>query len=771
MTTNQAIFYLGTTNGVIQTKTNNYTHVVQGFEAPMGVAHDSTGGRFFKGALDEIGIWNRTLSGAEIAQILANGINGGSLNGARPSPAPGTFTWTGSSDVYWTNTTNWATNALPGAANTVFFNDSAAGNLSTQITTNFAVAGINISGGIRGVGIAGTNTLTIGAGGVNITNSYASLTLAVPTALSAGQTWTVPNGTLTLSAALTGSGNPSLIKAGSGSLNLNNANSYGGALNIAGGTVSLPAGWTSPSLVGNVGVASNATLVFASHPYSYSANNYTTNAGTVVVNGDSHCANLVLTGGEVSGSGGLRVGTYWGSGGSYTAKASSRSATIAIGWISLYATSPTFTVENGTADPDLLISTPIKDGANGTANFTKSGAGTLTLSQPNTYTGNTTNNQGTLRLTDNDNILPTTTSLNVASGATLTLNNIHQTVAGLWGAGSINLGSGSLTVATANNTTFTGIISGTAGAYGDSDTLFSPPGGLAKDGAGKLTLTRNQTFSGETWLLGGTLALNNAGAISFSTNIVLSSGTTLDVSTRTDGSLNLAAGQTLKGFGTVSGKVAVGAGATLSPGGSAGTLATGAQTWSGGGSYVWEISDPNNPSAHDLVAITGTLNLQASAANPFTIKITSLASAETPGPLTGFDNTSSYQWTLATATGGVLNFNPNAFILDVSAFGNSLGGGTFNLAVSGNALVLNFRPYPPSAPLITGAAALPGTGFSLSGTGIANQVWIFSAASNLIAPVTWTPLATNAADGSGFFQFVDIQATNFPQRFYRVATP
>ena len=39
------------------------------------------------------------------------------------------------------------------------------------------------------------------------------------------------------------------------------------------------------------------------------------------------------------------------------------------------------------------------------------------------------------------------------------------------------------------------------------------------------------------------------------------------------------------------------------------------------------------------------------------------------------------------------NFNPNAFILDASAFGNSLGGGTFNLAVAGNALVLNFRPY------------------------------------------------------------------------------
>jgi hypothetical protein len=66
---------------------------------------------------------------------------------------------------------------------------------------------------------------------------------------------------------------------------------------------------------------------------------------------------------------------------------------------------------------------------------------------------------------------------------------------------------------------------------------------------------------------------------------------------------------------------------------------------------------------------------------------------------------------------------------------------------------------------------LPASGFVLSGTGIANQVWVISAASNLNLPVSWVPLATNAADGNGVFSFTDSQATNCPQRFYRVLAP
>ena len=212
--------------------------------------------------------------------------------------------------------------------------------------------------------------------------------------------------------------------------------------------------------------------------------------------------------------------------------------------------------------------------------------------------------------------------------------------------------------------------------------------------------------------------------------------------------------------------------AALAPGDNVpGTLTTGAETWYGGGTCVWQISDPVNSSGRDLLSISGALNVQAIPANKFVIRLVSLAPDSTPGLLNGFNNQSNYQWTIATATGGLLNFNPAAFTIDASGFGNPLAGGTFSLSQAGNALVLNFQPYPPPAPLITGNTSLPGGGFALSGTGIANQVWIFSAASNLIPPVAWTPLATNTANGAGFFQFVDDLATNYPQRFYRLLAP
>jgi hypothetical protein len=45
------------------------------------------------------------------------------------------------------------------------------------------------------------------------------------------------------------------------------------------------------------------------------------------------------------------------------------------------------------------------------------------------------------------------------------------------------------------------------------------------------------------------------------------------------------------------------------------------------------------------------------------------------------------------------------------------------------------------------------------------------AATNLAAPVFWQFVTNTTSDVNGFFQFVDPQATNFPQRFYRVIAP
>ena len=249
----------------------------------------------------------------------------------------------------------------------------------------------------------------------------------------------------------------------------------------------------------------------------------------------------------------------------------------------------------------------------------------------------------------------------------------------------------------------------------------------------------------------------------------------LDVTGRADGSLNLGAGQALQGFGAVLGKVNVARGAAVAPGQVApGTLTTGAETWNGGGAYVWRLSDPINSPGRALLNVTGTLNVQADSGNPFLFKVISLTPTFSAGPVTGFNNQSNYQWIVAATASGIQNFNPAAFTIDTTGFSNSLAGGVFSLSQSGNALVLNFTSAASlsnTQAWITNATLVAGGAFALSGSGGAGQSYVLQTSTNLAPPAAWVGLLTNQADGSGLFQFLDTQATNFPQRFYRVTSP
>jgi len=98
--------------------------------------------------------------------------------------------------------------------------------------------------------------------------------------------------------------------------------------------------------------------------------------------------------------------------------------------------------------------------------------------------------------------------------------------------------------------------------------------GLTKTNGGSYSLSGVNTYSGPTVIVGGSLILANYGSISQSKLISVGAGTTFDASQRSDQTLTLGAGQTLSGFGTVTGLVTTVSGSTVAPGSAsaAGTL-------------------------------------------------------------------------------------------------------------------------------------------------------------------------------------------------------
>jgi len=136
-------------------------------------------------------------------------------------------------------------------------------------------------------------------------------------------------------------------------------------------------------------------------------------------------------------------------------------------------------------------------------------------------------------------------------------------------------------------------------------------GWLVKTGGGLLTLVSNNTYTGSTVILGGTLALADplaigAGSISNSAVINIGSGATLDVLGRGDQTLTLASGQTLMGNGSINGSLFALAGSTVSPGASIGTL-TVTNNITLGGTLLMELNRTNAQTCDSLVSVTGTI--------------------------------------------------------------------------------------------------------------------------------------------------------------------
>jgi autotransporter-associated beta strand protein len=341
----------------------------------------------------------------------------------------------------------------------------------------------------------------------------------------------------------------------------------------------------------------------------------------------------------------------------------------------------------------------------GTGGLLKTGLNTLTLSGSNTFTGNTTVSAGSLLL-GHAHALGRST---FAGGAgSLSFGGLTAaTFGGLAGASNLALsntaaGAVALSIgANDQNSTYSGILSGA--------------GSLAKIGAGLLTLSGSNTFSGPTTVTNGLLAVDGR----------LASGVTVQ------------AGGVLGGSGRVASTLA-GAG-LVAPGNSPGILTADSFDPTGGLDLAFEFTGTAplyttaTSSINDVLRLTGTAPFAASLSSSInTVSLYLPASAAVSGGVFegGFFADSSAFANFATwatsgnivayyrQAGGAFTYNGETYALLSGMAGSSVTPGTTTVASAGfsdgtvtNGQVTTFTVVVPEP----GTLALAALGLGLAG--------------------------------------------------------
>ncbi|HVU36367.1 MAG TPA: autotransporter-associated beta strand repeat-containing protein [Opitutaceae bacterium] len=447
-----------------------------------------------------------------------------------------TITWSASpgSGVFGTGA-NWLGGAAPVAVNDVVF--SASNTASVDIGGATSVNSLTFNGTYPQytVGSANASTLTIGAGGVLVDSGGpgAALQSGLSVALGANQTWTVNPGA-SLSVAGPVSGAFALTKAGTGTLVLSGANTYGGGTTVTAGTLQLNASGALPA-------GKPVTIAPTSGTATLNLNDTNQSIGALTLGGASGTNAMV----SVTTNSTLTLG------GDVTFNATSNpnqgsiseAGTLALGG------DRTFNVGSSTATSgtgDLMITANITGSGD---SLIKTGAGKLVLAGVNTYSGNTTINDGRLQMAIGGTLPASAVIVDetTAGGtATFDLGGTTQTVGSLTLRGAANsmnnvdLGpGGSLVLAgdvrydATNNPGAATIWNGNSIVLGSSTRTFTvdqssgvPTGdaeltiatgitgtaGLTKAGTGTLALTGNNTYSGPTTISAGTLQIGDGSA-------------------------------------------------------------------------------------------------------------------------------------------------------------------------------------------------------------------------------------------------------------------
>lgn len=203
---------------------------------------------------------------------------------------------------------------------------------------------------------------------------------------------------------------------------------------------------------------------------------------------------------------------------------------------------------------------------------------------------------------------------------------------------------------------------------------------LLKNSEGKTTLTATNTHTGITHVSSGTLAVNGSGSINSNSNLVIDGGefsynSSVNYTQSVTFTSGIIGGSNLNGG--LNGLV-IGAGQTLSPSDSVGTAYTGSQTWTSGGTYLFEIQDAagnaGSAAGWDLLSGTGSLNITADAESRFTIAMRTLGISGSEGNPSNFDEMTDFSWLIADFASSITGYNEDSFALDSTEFTQNFTG-------------------------------------------------------------------------------------------------
>jgi len=415
----------------------------------------------------------------------------------------------------------------------------------------------------------------------------------------------------------------------------------------------------------------------------------------------------------------------------------------------------------------------VNSSLSGTVTLSKGGYGTVILNGTNSFsgtlnvdTGSTSANDGALEITRNQNLA------NVLSPISIRNNNSGSSTLQLNGsAGNLTIAQG---ISLAGRNTNVVALQNLSGSNTISGNFILASGGsvywLDSD-SGTLNLAGMIPASAPSVPSARTLTFMGAGSIVVSGSISNANGFAVSVLKTNSGTLTFSGTNTYSGTTVVAGGVlqlargVIGTNSvTVTSGrlGGAGVI-NGPVTIQGGGVFA--------PGSNVIAAFTinNSLNLagitllklnKTAGTNDSVLGLTSIVYGGTltvtnlGGTLAAGDSFKIFQ---------AQNQNGSFTALNLPPLGTGLAWDTNALASGMLAVVAT---APPQFDSIT---QNPGGNIQFHGSGSAGVTYELDAATNLLPPIPWFFVTNTVADQNGLFQLWDLQATNFPLRFYRIS--